>query len=166
MDEIYHGLTFTAKSGTALAYSDSVIVVNSFSKFFCMTGWRVGWAIFPMNFWNRWSGWRRTCISARHDRCRPAPWRPDDYPALQRNVDRYRENRDILMQGLPAEFPTNLLPATARLSLHRYQPGRHADSVTLAEAMLRGQAWPAPRASISIRSRGCATCGCPLPAAR
>ena len=47
MDEIYHGLTFGRKTATALAFSESVIVVNSFSKYFCMTGWRVGWAIFP-----------------------------------------------------------------------------------------------------------------------
>ena len=47
MDEIYHGLTFGRKTATALAFSDSVIVINSFSKYFCMTGWRVGWAVFP-----------------------------------------------------------------------------------------------------------------------
>ena len=48
-DEIYHGLVFEGKEETALRYSDEVIVVNSFSKYFCMTGWRVGWMILPEN---------------------------------------------------------------------------------------------------------------------
>lgn len=48
-DEIYHGLVFEGEEETALRYSDEVIVVNSFSKYFCMTGWRVGWMILPEN---------------------------------------------------------------------------------------------------------------------
>ena len=48
-DEIYHGLVFEGEEETALRYSDEVIVVNSFSKYFCMTGWRVGWMILTEN---------------------------------------------------------------------------------------------------------------------
>ncbi len=46
-DEIYHGLTYEAPAQTALAFSGQAVVVNSFSKYFCMTGWRVGWLIAP-----------------------------------------------------------------------------------------------------------------------
>lgn len=46
-DEIYHGLVHEGETATALAYSDDVVVVNSFSKYYCMTGWRVGWLILP-----------------------------------------------------------------------------------------------------------------------
>jgi aspartate/methionine/tyrosine aminotransferase len=46
-DEIYHGLTFAEPARTALSANDDVIVVNSFSKYFRMTGWRVGWLIVP-----------------------------------------------------------------------------------------------------------------------
>ncbi len=46
-DEIYHGLVYDEKEHTALEFSDSVIVVNSFSKYFCMPGFRVGWMILP-----------------------------------------------------------------------------------------------------------------------
>lgn len=46
-DEIYHGLTFGMPETTALALDDQAIVINSFSKYFCMTGWRVGWMIVP-----------------------------------------------------------------------------------------------------------------------
>jgi aspartate/methionine/tyrosine aminotransferase len=46
-DEIYHGLTYEGEERSALAASDDAIIVNSFSKYFCMTGWRVGWLIVP-----------------------------------------------------------------------------------------------------------------------
>lgn len=49
-DEIYHGLEYGSPSQTALAFSDEDFVVNSFSKFFGMTGWRVGWAVVPERF--------------------------------------------------------------------------------------------------------------------
>jgi aspartate/methionine/tyrosine aminotransferase len=46
-DEIYHGITYSAKAETALAVSDDAIVINSFSKYFSMTGWRLGWMVLP-----------------------------------------------------------------------------------------------------------------------
>jgi aspartate/methionine/tyrosine aminotransferase len=46
-DEIYHGLTWSGEESTALTVSDNAIVINSFSKYFCMTGWRIGWMVLP-----------------------------------------------------------------------------------------------------------------------
>ncbi|WP_412051803.1 pyridoxal phosphate-dependent aminotransferase [Hoeflea sp. Naph1] len=46
-DEIYHGLTWSGEEVTALSVSDRAIVINSFSKYFCMTGWRIGWMVLP-----------------------------------------------------------------------------------------------------------------------
>jgi len=46
-DEIYHGLVFQGEQQTALAFSDKAIVLNSFSKYYCMTGWRIGWMVLP-----------------------------------------------------------------------------------------------------------------------
>lgn len=46
-DEIYHGLTYGTPAETALRFTDDAIVINSFSKYYCMTGWRVGWMILP-----------------------------------------------------------------------------------------------------------------------
>jgi aspartate/methionine/tyrosine aminotransferase len=47
VDEIYHGLVYGDDYTTALALSDDVVVINSFSKYFCMTGWRLGWMVVP-----------------------------------------------------------------------------------------------------------------------
>ena len=46
-DEIYHGLTYAGPAATALSLWDDAIVINSFSKYFSMTGWRVGWMVVP-----------------------------------------------------------------------------------------------------------------------
>jgi len=48
-DEIYHGLTYDKPEVTALKFDDDLFVINSFSKYFCMTGWRIGWMIVPEN---------------------------------------------------------------------------------------------------------------------
>ena len=46
-DEIYHRLAYAAPDVTALSLSDDVVVINSFSKYYCMTGWRIGWMVLP-----------------------------------------------------------------------------------------------------------------------
>ncbi|WP_036255292.1 pyridoxal phosphate-dependent aminotransferase [Methylocapsa acidiphila] len=46
-DEVYHGLTYEAQAQSALQFSSDAVVVNSFSKYFCMTGWRIGWLVLP-----------------------------------------------------------------------------------------------------------------------
>jgi aspartate/methionine/tyrosine aminotransferase len=48
-DEIYHGLTYAAPAATALAFDDDAVAINSFSKYYCMTGWRVGWIVVPQS---------------------------------------------------------------------------------------------------------------------
>ena len=47
MDEIYHGLVYAGSETTALEFADDIVVVNSFSKYYCMTGWRIGWMVLP-----------------------------------------------------------------------------------------------------------------------
>ncbi|MEN3930969.1 pyridoxal phosphate-dependent aminotransferase [Microvirga sp. W0021] len=46
-DEIYHGLTYGVEPETALKYNENAVVINSFSKYYCMTGWRIGWIVVP-----------------------------------------------------------------------------------------------------------------------
>lgn len=48
-DEIYHGLTYGKPQASASQFSESAVIINSFSKYFSMTGWRIGWAVFPEN---------------------------------------------------------------------------------------------------------------------
>ena len=140
MDEIYHGLTFESAPTTALGYSDSVIVVNSFSKYFCMTGWRVGWAIFPDDLVE--------AVERLAQNLYIGPPRPmqagalaafDDYAHLNSHVDRYRENRDLLLRTLPEDFLGDTAPCKGAFYLYADISGlgTDADSITLADAMLR-----------------------------
>lgn len=46
-DEIYHGLVYGEAASSALEFTDRAIVINSFSKYYCMTGWRIGWLVLP-----------------------------------------------------------------------------------------------------------------------
>ncbi|WLS08820.1 aminotransferase class I/II-fold pyridoxal phosphate-dependent enzyme [Shinella sumterensis] len=46
-DEIYHGLTFVGEEATALQFGEDAVIINSFSKYYCMTGWRIGWMVLP-----------------------------------------------------------------------------------------------------------------------
>ena len=48
-DEIYHGLTYGSEETTALEFGDNAVIINSFSKYYCMTGWRIGWMVVPDN---------------------------------------------------------------------------------------------------------------------
>ena len=65
MDEIYHGLFFRGRAQSALAFTDNAIIVNSFSKYFCMTGWRLGWVVFRMICYKQQKNWLRICIFQR-----------------------------------------------------------------------------------------------------
>ena len=102
-DEIYHGLNYDSPLATAAACSDSAIVINSFSKYFSMTGWRVGWMVLPedlvrpveclaQNFF----------ISAPHISQVAAVAAFDCTLELQANIARYRRSRDLLIASLPA----------------------------------------------------------------
>lgn len=140
MDEIYHGLTFGGRPTTALLHSDSVIVVNSFSKFFAMTGWRVGWAIFPPELLDT--------VERLAQNMYIGPPRPmqagamaafDDYDALEVEVARYRENRDILISGLPQDFLGDMAPCDGAFYLYvdiSKLGMASPDSIGMAAAML------------------------------
>lgn len=141
MDEIYHGLTFGRKTATALAFSDSVIVINSFSKYFCMTGWRVGWAIFPDDLLETAERLAQNLyIGAPRPMQIGAMAAFDDYAALQANIERYEENLDVLTRTLPPEFLGEMAPSEGAFYLYADISGLAPDapdSSDLAEAMLR-----------------------------
>ena len=140
MDEIYHGLTFGGRPTTALVHSDSVIVVNSFSKFFSMTGWRVGWAIFPPDLVDT--------VERLAQNMYIGPPRPmqagaiaafDDYALLDVEVARYRENRDLLIRSLPQDFLGDMAPCEGAFYIYADISAlgmKTPDSIRMAEAML------------------------------
>ena len=101
-DEIYHGLTYDAPIATAAAFSDSAVVINSFSKYFSMTGWRVGWMVLPEDLARPVERLAQNLfISAPHIAQVAAEAAFDCTAELQGNVARYRRSRDLLLDALP-----------------------------------------------------------------
>ena len=101
-DEIYHGLHYDSPIATAAAFSPSAIVINSFSKYFSMTGWRVGWMVLPDDLCRPVERLAQNMfISAPHIAQLTAEAAFDCGTELDARRDGYRRSRDLLMSALP-----------------------------------------------------------------
>ncbi len=110
-DEIYHGITYGVPPASAAALGGGAIVINSFSKYFSMTGWRLGWMIAPREL-------LRPIESLAQNLFISPPTLPqhaalavfDCMAELDANVRRYAENRALLLERLPAAGFDRLTP--------------------------------------------------------
>jgi aspartate/methionine/tyrosine aminotransferase len=102
-DEIYHGLSYgSVAETTAAGLTGSAIVVNSFSKYFSMTGWRIGWLVLPEDLVRPVECLAQNLfISAPHVAQLAAEAAFDCRPELEANVARYRRSRALLLEALP-----------------------------------------------------------------
>jgi len=147
-DEIYHGLNYDSAiatvgsvSGSALAtaaaLSPSAIVVNSFSKYFAMTGWRVGWLVLPEDLIRPVERLAQNLfISAPHVSQIVAEAAFDCHDELQANVARYRRSRDHLLRALPEAGFARLAPAEGAFYLFADITDRSNDSAAFCTRML------------------------------
>ena len=111
-DEIYHGITYEMPGVTALSHTDSAFVVNSFSKYYSMTGWRVGWMVIPEQLHRSVECLAQNIfISVPALSQHAASVAFDCTDELDENVARYAANRELLLRELPAAGLTNLAPA-------------------------------------------------------
>jgi aspartate/methionine/tyrosine aminotransferase len=112
-DEIYHGLTYgEVPEATAAAFSESAVVVNSFSKYWSMTGWRVGWLVLPEDLVRPVECLAQNLfISAPHVAQVAAEAAFDCGEELEANRARYRRSRDLLLAELPRAGFDRLSPA-------------------------------------------------------
>jgi aspartate/methionine/tyrosine aminotransferase len=101
-DEIYHGLTYAAPAKTALQFSNEAIVVNSFSKYYCMTGWRVGWLVLPERLVRTVERLQQSlAISTPYLSQVAACAAFDARPELEAIKAGYARNRDLLIEAFP-----------------------------------------------------------------
>ncbi|MFL5335566.1 MAG: pyridoxal phosphate-dependent aminotransferase, partial [Geminicoccaceae bacterium] len=127
-DEIYHGLNYESPLASAAALSPHAIVVNSFSKYFSMTGWRIGWLVLPDELVRPVERLAQNLfISAPHIAQIAAEASFDCHHELQANVARYRRSRDRLLRTLPAAGFTRLSPAEGAFYLFADIAGRSND---------------------------------------
>ncbi len=110
-DEIYHGIEYERKAVTALQLTNDCYVINSFSKYFSMTGWRVGWMVVPEDHVRQIERLAQNMfICAPHASQVAALAAMDCVDELDANVNVYRKNRALMIDGLPNAGFTKFAP--------------------------------------------------------
>jgi len=136
-DEIYHGITYGMGTRTALETSRSAIVVNSFSKYYSMTGWRLGWLVLPEELVRP--------VECLAQNFAISPPTLSQYAAvaafdcgeeLDRNVVRYARNRSLLLEALPRAGFDRLAPADGAFYLYAEIGHLTNDSLEFCRRML------------------------------
>lgn len=136
-DEIYHGLSYGLPDRSALSFSDDAIVINSFSKYFSMTGWRVGWMVMPERLLPAVERLAQNLyISPPAVAQIAAIGAFDGIEELEANKRIYRANRDLLLEGLPQTGLDQLVPADGAFYLYADVSRFTADSLAFAKQML------------------------------
>lgn len=136
-DEIYHGLSYDKPTTTAAHHSKSAIIVSGFSKYFSMTGWRLGWMIVPDDLLVPIQKLiANLFISAPTPNQLGAVKAFEAQEDLDQNIARYRANRDILLKGLLPEFLGDHAPCEGAFYLYADVSALTDDSVKLADDLL------------------------------
>ncbi len=136
-DEIYHGIVFGGAASTALASSPSAIVINSFSKYYAMTGWRLGWMVLPPDLI------RAVEVLAQNLFISP-PTLPQHAAIaafactdeLEAKVAHYRANRDLLIAELPKSGFVDFAPPDGAFYLYCDVGHMTNDSAAFCRRML------------------------------
>jgi aspartate/methionine/tyrosine aminotransferase len=136
-DEIYHGLDYAFPAVTAAALSEQALVINSFSKYFCMTGWRVGWMVVPeilVRPIERLQQNLSISVPALSQIAAEAAF--DGAEEMEAIKHGYQENRRILIEGLPKAGLSRFLPADGAFYLYADVSDFTSDSFEFAKQML------------------------------
>jgi aspartate/methionine/tyrosine aminotransferase len=136
-DEIYHGLDYAFPAVTAAELSPNALVINSFSKYFCMTGWRVGWMVVPKPLVRSMERLQQNLSISVPTLSQIAAEAAFDGHAQMEDIKHgYQENRRILTAGLPQAGLTDFLPADGAFYLYADVSKFTTDSFDFAKQML------------------------------
>ena len=136
-DEIYHGITFGEAATSALAFTHDAFVVNSFSKYFCMTGWRLGWMVVPADMLRAIE-----CLTQNFYISPPtlsqhaAVAAFDCKEELDGHVARYARSRNVLLEALPEAGFENLAPVDGAFYIYADVTRISNDSEALCRRLL------------------------------
>ena len=136
-DEIYHGLDYAFAAETAAKLSERAVVINSFSKYFCMTGWRIGWMVVPdslVRVLDRLQGNLAISVPTLAQIAGEAAF--DGRPEMEAVKHGYEENRRILVEGLPKAGLDKFLPVDGAFYLYADIRRFSDDSLDFAKRML------------------------------
>ena len=103
-DELYHGLVYTDNYTTALKYNKNSIIINGFSKFFCMPGFRIGWIIVPDNLIRKAEIIAQNILISAPSISQYAALEAFDYKYLKKTKKEFQKRRDFLYENLKEVF--------------------------------------------------------------
>jgi aspartate/methionine/tyrosine aminotransferase len=110
-DEIYHGLSYGMPAASALQFDETAFIVNSFSKYYSMVGWRLGWVIAPADRADLARAYRGNLFLTPPSLSQHAALAAMDCRAeLDAHVETYRANRAVLLEALPRMGLTSIAP--------------------------------------------------------
>ena len=136
-DEIYHGLDYAYPAATAAGISANAIIVNSFSKYFCMTGWRIGWLVVPPALVRAVERLQQNLAISVPTLSQIAAEAAFDGRAELENIKHgYEDNRRVLLEGLPKAGLGSFLPVDGAFYLYADISGFSSDSFDFASRML------------------------------
>src|SRR5271170_7085224 len=136
-DEIYHGLDYAFPAVTAAELSPQALIINSFSKYFCMTGWRVGWMVVPEPLVRPIERLQQNLAISVPTLSQIAAEAAFEGRQEMEEIKRgYQENRRILIEGLPQSGLDRFLPADGAFYLYADVSDFTADSFKFAGEML------------------------------
>ena len=138
-DEIYHGLAYGSRAVSALEVTDDVIVINSFSKYFSMTGWRVGWMVVPETHVRTVERLAQNMfICPAHASQRLALHAMDSTEELDANVAVYAENRRLMIEGLPKAGFDAFAPPDGAFYIYADVSAHTDDALAFSKEILEG----------------------------
>lgn len=136
-DEIYHGLDYAFPATTAAALSDEAVVIHSFSKFFCMTGWRVGWMVMPAPLVRAVERLQQNLMISVPTLSQIAATAAFDGAAEMEAVKHgYEANRQLLTRALPQAGLPEFLPVDGAFYLYADVSRFTDDSAAFARRLL------------------------------
>ncbi len=137
-DEIYHGLVYGMEQACALSYSDEAVIINSFSKYFCMTGWRIGWMIVPDQLLRPVECLAQSLyISAPTLSQHAALAAFDAVEELEGHKQMYARNREMLLNELPGVGFSEFTPVDGAFYVYADVARFTNDSFDFSGKMLR-----------------------------
>tara|TARA_Y100000588_G_scaffold259559_1_gene274235 strand:- start:731 stop:1888 length:1158 start_codon:yes stop_codon:yes gene_type:complete len=118
-DEIYHGITYGADADSALSFAQDAVIINSFSKYFSMTGWRLGWMVMPEDLLRVIESLSQNLYISPPTLSQIAAVAAlDCSEELDRNVAQYARNRELLLEELPKAGFDSIAPADGAFYLY------------------------------------------------
>lgn len=136
-DEIYHGLSYTTPTHSMLEFEPEALIINSFSKYYSMAGWRLGWLVSPESHAEKAAAYTGILFLTAPSLAQHAALiAMDETDELQAHLDTYRANRTLLLEALPQMGLNEIAPPDGAFYIYANIERFSSDSMALCQTIL------------------------------